>query len=105
MRAGTDDGTSSLDPPAVVSAIARGLSENDEFVEMSVLDRRRLRLGRRRRRRQQLLPEDRHVAGSFNAEPDLAAIDVDELEGLIRNAWRCQAPAALVRSFDEQRGV
>ena len=35
----------------------------------------------------------------------LAAIDVDELEGLIRNAWRCQAPAALVRSFDAQRGV
>lgn len=35
----------------------------------------------------------------------LAAIDVDELEGLIRNAWRCQAPAALVRGFDEQRGV
>jgi hypothetical protein len=35
----------------------------------------------------------------------LGAIDVDELEGLIRNAWRCQAPAALVRSFDEQRGV
>src|SRR5215213_2301230 len=35
----------------------------------------------------------------------LAAIDVDELEGLIRNAWRCQAPAALMRSFDAQRGV
>jgi hypothetical protein len=35
----------------------------------------------------------------------LAAIDVDELEELILNAWRCQAPAALVRSFDEQRGV
>ena len=35
----------------------------------------------------------------------LGAIDVDELEGLIRNAWRCQAPAALVRSFDEQRGM
>ena len=35
----------------------------------------------------------------------LAAIDVDELGGLIRNAWRCQAPAALVRSFDEQRGL
>ena len=35
----------------------------------------------------------------------LAAIDVDELEGLLRNAWRCQAPAALVRSFDEQRGM
>jgi len=35
----------------------------------------------------------------------LAAIDVDELEGLIRNAWRCQAPAELVRTFDEQRGL
>jgi len=35
----------------------------------------------------------------------LAAIDVDELEALIRNAWRCQAPAALVRSFDERRGL
>jgi hypothetical protein len=35
----------------------------------------------------------------------LAAIDVDELEGLIRNAWRCQAPAALVRKFDEQPGM
>jgi len=35
----------------------------------------------------------------------LAAIDVDELEGLLGNAWRCQAPAALVRSFDEQRGM
>ena len=35
----------------------------------------------------------------------LGAIDVDELEGLIRNAWRCQAPTALVRSFDEQRGL
>ena len=35
----------------------------------------------------------------------LAAIDVDELEGLIRNAWRCQAPAEVVRTFDEQRGL
>jgi len=35
----------------------------------------------------------------------LAAIDIDELEGLIRNAWRCQAPAELVRTFDEQRGL
>ncbi len=32
-------------------------------------------------------------------------LDVDELEELIRNAWRCQAPAALVRSFDERRGL
>ena len=35
----------------------------------------------------------------------LGAIDVDELAGLIRNAWRCQAPAALMRSFDERRGL
>jgi hypothetical protein len=35
----------------------------------------------------------------------LAAIDVDELEELILNAWRCQAPTALVRSFDQQRGL
>ncbi len=33
----------------------------------------------------------------------LAAVDVDELEELILNAWRCQAPPALVRSFDQQR--
>jgi hypothetical protein len=35
----------------------------------------------------------------------LAALDVDELEELILNAWRCQAPPALVRSFDQQRGL
>jgi hypothetical protein len=34
----------------------------------------------------------------------LAAVDVDELEELILNAWRCQAPPALVRSFNQQRG-
>jgi hypothetical protein len=30
----------------------------------------------------------------------LAAIDVDELEELIVDAWRCQAPATLVKHFD-----
>ena len=35
----------------------------------------------------------------------LAAVDLDELEELILNAWRCQAPPALVRSFDQQRGL
>jgi hypothetical protein len=35
----------------------------------------------------------------------LTAIDVDELAELILNAWRCQAPAALVRGFDQQRGL
>lgn len=35
----------------------------------------------------------------------LAAVEVDELEALLLTAWRCQAPPALVRSFDQQRGV
>ena len=30
----------------------------------------------------------------------LAPIDVDELEELIIDAWRCQAPRALVKAFD-----
>ena len=30
----------------------------------------------------------------------LPAIGVDELEGLIVEAWRCQAPAALVKTYD-----
>lgn len=34
----------------------------------------------------------------------LAAVTVDELEMLLLNAWRTQAPAALVQSF-EQRNV
>jgi len=32
----------------------------------------------------------------------LAAVAVDELEALITSAWRCQAPPALVKIFDEQ---
>jgi hypothetical protein len=35
----------------------------------------------------------------------LAAVGVDELEELILNAWRCQAPPALVRRFDQQHGL
>ncbi len=31
----------------------------------------------------------------------LAAIDADELTELITDAWRCQAPKALVREFDD----
>lgn len=30
----------------------------------------------------------------------LAAIDIDELEELITDAWRCQAPRALVKDFE-----
>lgn len=35
----------------------------------------------------------------------LAAVDVNELEMLLFNAWRCQAPPALVKNFEQQRGV
>jgi hypothetical protein len=32
----------------------------------------------------------------------LAEVEVGELEMLLLNAWRCQAPPALVKRFDEQ---
>ena len=32
----------------------------------------------------------------------LAVIDADELEELITDAWRCQAPRALVAEFDQR---
>ena len=32
----------------------------------------------------------------------LAAVEVDELDMLLTNAWRCQAPAALVQRVDQQ---
>lgn len=35
----------------------------------------------------------------------LAAVDRGELEALLLNAWRAQAPPALVKNFDEQRGT
>lgn len=35
----------------------------------------------------------------------LAAVDVDELEMLLFNAWRCQAPPTLVKSFEGKRGL
>lgn len=33
----------------------------------------------------------------------LAAVEPDELEELITDAWRCQAPPALVAEFDQHR--
>ena len=49
-------------------------------------------------------------AGTFFTEPHyngfpavlvrLAAIDVDELEELLIDAWRCQAPKKLVKQYD-----
>lgn len=33
----------------------------------------------------------------------LAAIELDELQELIVNAWRCQAPPLLVKTFDQQQ--
>jgi hypothetical protein len=35
----------------------------------------------------------------------LAAIDADELEELVVDAWRTQAPPALVKRFDETTGA
>lgn len=34
----------------------------------------------------------------------LPAVDADELEELITDAWRCQAPRSLVRDFDQRSG-
>jgi hypothetical protein len=34
----------------------------------------------------------------------LEAIDSDELEELITDAWRCLAPRSLVRAFEQRRG-
>jgi hypothetical protein len=34
----------------------------------------------------------------------LSAVDPDELEELIVNAWRCLAPKALVAAYDQQTG-
>ena len=33
----------------------------------------------------------------------LAAVDVDELEELLTDAWRCQAPPKVVQAFDDER--
>jgi hypothetical protein len=55
--------------------------------------------------RPSMLFTEPHYTGFPAVLVRLAAVDVDELEELILNAWRCQAPTALVRSFDQQRGV
>jgi hypothetical protein len=34
----------------------------------------------------------------------LAAVEPDELEELLTDAWRCMAPRALVAELDEQHG-
>jgi hypothetical protein len=35
----------------------------------------------------------------------LSAIDAGDLEHLLRNAWRCQAPPELVRAVDQSRDL
>ncbi|MBX3000272.1 MAG: hypothetical protein KF893_17245 [Caldilineaceae bacterium] len=44
-----------------------------------------------------------HYAGYPAVLIRLAAIELDELRALIVNAWRCQAPRALVKTFDQQQ--
>lgn len=50
-------------------------------------------------------PEKYFTEPHYNGFPAvlvrLAAIDPDELEGLIIEAWRCKAPRNLVAQFDE----
>ena len=43
---------------------------------------------------------DSHYNGYPAVLVRLAAIDVDDLEELLVDAWRCQAPASRVREFD-----
>ena len=45
-----------------------------------------------------------HYAGFPAVLVRLAAIRVGELEELITNAWRCQAPKPLVQAFDQGHG-
>jgi hypothetical protein len=54
------------------------------------------------------------VGGAFFTEPHyngfpailvrLAAVGAGELEELLTNAWRCQAPRDLVKRFDQEQG-
>jgi len=46
-----------------------------------------------------------HYTGFAAVLVRLAAIEVDELEELLIDAWRCQAPPALVKEFDRRRPV
>ncbi|MCX6050162.1 MAG: MmcQ/YjbR family DNA-binding protein [Chloroflexi bacterium] len=51
-----------------------------------------------------IYPEKFFTEPHYNNFPailvQLAAVEVDELQTLLTNAWRCQAPAALVKHFD-----
>jgi len=73
----------------VLAVRVRNLAEKDMLLEA----------------RPSLLFTEPHYNGFPAVLVRLADIDVGELEALILNAWRCQAPPALVKSFDQQRGV
>src|SRR5215207_4501354 len=53
-------------------------------------------------------PETFFTEPHYNGYPAvlvrLAAIEVDELEELLTDAWRCMAPPALVKDFDSTPG-
>lgn len=44
-----------------------------------------------------------HYAGYPAVLVRLAVIEIDELRELLVNGWRCQAPPALVKSFDQEK--
>lgn len=47
------------------------------------------------------LPDTVEESGRFGFAVRLPAIDVDELAEVITDAWRCEAPEALVQTFDD----
>jgi hypothetical protein len=53
-----------------------------------------------------LHPEQCFTEPHYNGFPAilvrLVAVDVNELQALLTNAWRCQAPPALVKRFDHE---
>lgn len=64
-----------------------------------------------REEKEQLLASDEakfftepHYKGFPAVLVRLPAVDVDELEELITDAWRSQAPRSLVRDFDQRTG-
>jgi len=52
----------------------------------------------------EVLFTERHYDGFPAVLVRLAAIDVDELEELLADAWRCEASATQLKAFDRTEG-